>query len=307
MHDVDGYAVARAIRGDLGLTDLPLIAMTAHVGESERQQCLEAGMNDHVSKPIDPRTLMTTISRWVAREEGPESLQTATDGPHEDRPFFLPTNIPEIDVPAAVKRLSGNETLFARLFHDFCRDYRTIADEIGTAMAAGDSDRAKRLAHTLKGVSGNLSANRVHQAARVLERAIGRVDERRLATLLSGLSEAVRATIEAGGVITEGAGVEAKEDDSGSAGEDGRSLMVLLQKLHSLVVKRNLKARQVFGALRGRLEADSTRVEANRCDEALKRLDFDAAQEHIAAIGRLLGVSPLSEEIRDEKTDDPDS
>jgi two-component system sensor histidine kinase/response regulator len=65
MPEMDGLEATRLIRNRVDATQLPIIAMTAHAMESERQLCLEAGMNDHLTKPVDPKTLTKTLGRWI--------------------------------------------------------------------------------------------------------------------------------------------------------------------------------------------------------------------------------------------------
>jgi hypothetical protein len=62
---MDGLEATRLIRRHVDATQLPIIAMTAHAMEQERQLCLDAGMNDHLTKPVDPKNLMRTLGRWV--------------------------------------------------------------------------------------------------------------------------------------------------------------------------------------------------------------------------------------------------
>ena len=70
MPEMDGFTATRLLRAKPGLRALPIIAMTAHALVEERQRCLEAGMNDHVSKPIDPDALFATLMRWVKPRQG---------------------------------------------------------------------------------------------------------------------------------------------------------------------------------------------------------------------------------------------
>jgi len=68
MPVMDGLEATRLIRGRIDATHLPIIAMTAYAMEQERQMCLDAGMNDHLTKPVDPKNLARTLGRWITPE-----------------------------------------------------------------------------------------------------------------------------------------------------------------------------------------------------------------------------------------------
>ena len=73
MPEMDGYECTRFIRESLGQTELPIIAMTAHAISSEREKCLKAGMNDFITKPVNPQTLFATLARWIKTDRSMDS------------------------------------------------------------------------------------------------------------------------------------------------------------------------------------------------------------------------------------------
>ena len=166
MPEMDGYEATAAIREDRRYLNLPVIAMTAHALDGERNKCLVAGMNDYVTKPIDPDLLFTVLSRWI--EPITEMPISATPSP-ASAPKGLPPSIPGIDMPSALKMLGGNESLLRQLLGTFRAKYLTSADAIDEYLSENDVETATRLAHTLKGVSGNLGAVKVFKAAAELE------------------------------------------------------------------------------------------------------------------------------------------
>jgi signal transduction histidine kinase/DNA-binding response OmpR family regulator len=173
MPEMDGYEATRLIRSDPRLQKIPIIAMTAHVLAEERRRCLEAGMNDHVSKPIDPDTLFATLARWtnsLPRQSQPShAIQTPSAKPAGDG--GLP-EIAGIDIDSALHRVAGNWRLYRDLLQQFAARECNAPGRISAALEAGDRRLAERIAHTVGGVAANIGIPAVHATAERLERAL---------------------------------------------------------------------------------------------------------------------------------------
>ncbi|MHC5025757.1 MAG: response regulator [Planctomycetota bacterium] len=186
MPEMDGYEATGVIRQDERFKDLPIIAMTAHAMEGDREKCLDAGMNDYVTKPIDPDELFETLGRWVARSRtraaqepvpasvAPEPVASDPAEPPVDDEGGpeAPLELEGFDVAAALDRLRGNRDLFERLVRQFAADVDTDLEPLRSALGAGDDEVAHQHVHSLKGIAGNLSAGRLFEAAAALETAI---------------------------------------------------------------------------------------------------------------------------------------
>jgi CheY-like chemotaxis protein/HPt (histidine-containing phosphotransfer) domain-containing protein len=166
MPELDGYDATRAIRRDPRFVKLPILAMTAHGLAEERQRCLDAGMDDHIGKPIDPAHLLARLGRWVAASGGEASAPAESESPE------WPERVPGIELCEGLARIGGNRELYASLLRSFREKRRGAAREIELALESGDVEKALRRAHSMRGSAGNLSANRVHDAAVRLERAL---------------------------------------------------------------------------------------------------------------------------------------
>ncbi len=171
MPEMDGYEAARRIREDAAPANLPIIAMTAHAMEGDRQKCLDAGMNDYVTKPIDPKQLFEVLGKWVSVK--PQRVpNAATQSPDRPPPAAETPVLPGFDREEALKRLGGNARLYRKLLGDMARNHDGDCEQIRAALKAGDPAAARQIAHTLKGIAGNLSAKEVHRAAAAMESAL---------------------------------------------------------------------------------------------------------------------------------------
>jgi CheY-like chemotaxis protein len=169
MPVMDGLTATRLLRAEGQFDKLPIIAMTAHALVEERQKCFDAGMNDHISKPIDPDQLFATLSRWAT----PKAVISETA--RVERVDANAADIPEIrgvEIKQGLQRVAGNKRLYADLLRQFALKHADAAAEIAAALDKDNREDAGRMAHTVKGVAGNLSITEVHAAAQQLERAI---------------------------------------------------------------------------------------------------------------------------------------
>ena len=144
MPEMDGYQATAKIRSDPRFAKLPIIAMTAHATMEERQRCLDAGMNDHVSKPIDPDALYATLERWVKPKEEPAespARRTAAASPPADLP-----SIDGVDAADGLARVAGNARLFRSLLEQFAAKQAGVGrrDRLGTRRRRPQDRRAHR-------------------------------------------------------------------------------------------------------------------------------------------------------------------
>jgi len=176
MPEMDGYQATARIRSEQRFANLPIIAMTAHATTEERQKCLQAGMSDHISKPIDPEAMFETISHWYQPSTIQPSVAPQAQPDRESAAECPLPDIPGLDTAEGLNRVAGNQKLYSNLLNRFVNGQAGAATAIGTALISGDRALAERLAHTAKGVSGNLGAHRLRDVAAQLESAIRQGD-----------------------------------------------------------------------------------------------------------------------------------
>jgi PAS domain S-box-containing protein len=171
MPVMDGLEATRRIRACSGFESLPIIAMTASAMSSDRDLCIQAGMNDQVNKPIDVPELFTTLRKWVSPETF-NPFEPAGELPGKDggEPGLL-EQIPGIDVRMAIQRL-GNAFLLRKLLSSFRQENLETVKNLREAIAQGDNQKVQRIVHTVKGVGGNLGATELSGVALTLEQAM---------------------------------------------------------------------------------------------------------------------------------------
>ena len=170
MPKMDGYQATAKLRAEQRLATLPIIAMTAHATLEERQRCIAAGMNDHISKPIDPANLFETVGRYY-KSKNPTAPVKQAEPASAPASNGLP-NIERLDVKDGLTRVNGNEKLYLKLLRLFAEQQGPVIGQITTALSQGDTALAERLAHTLKGVAGNIGAKSLQIAGGELEKLI---------------------------------------------------------------------------------------------------------------------------------------
>jgi CheY-like chemotaxis protein len=182
MPVMDGYAATGEIRKDERFKDLPIIAMTAHAMAGDEDKSLQAGMNGHVTKPIDPDQLFSTLQKWIQPADKPtparkaevaDAKETVTPAPSEvPEKSGLPDSLPGFDLAEGLNRLQGNQKLYRKLLLDFGAKYTTAAAEIRQALDSSDFEQAHSLIHNLKGLAGNLAASGLQAAAIEIEKLV---------------------------------------------------------------------------------------------------------------------------------------
>jgi two-component system sensor histidine kinase/response regulator len=175
MPEMNGFQATENIRKLEGeIKDIPIIAMTAHAMSGDREKSIEGGMNDHVVKPIDPDQLFGALLKWIKpgeREISKHLTEKIVEEkkPSENQPLPLLQNI---DIKSGLSRVGGNEKLYRSLLVKFYNEYPDSTAQIKDALAKEDQELGTRLAHTVKGVAGNLGAKDLQAASADVERAI---------------------------------------------------------------------------------------------------------------------------------------
>ena len=277
MPVMDGYEATRAIRATPGLANLPIVAMTAHALAEERQRCLEAGMNDCVTKPVDPERLMAVVAGFVRPGGDLAGLLPVLPAP---RDLAALPPLAGIEVEAALRRLAGNARLYRDLLLRLLADHADAAGRIRAALGSGDAAEARMIAHALAGVAGNLGITALAAAAGGVEAALTHPDADPEAAV-AALEAAFDAAAE---VIRPLAGLEDSEPDPPPPADAAAVARAhdALARLAALLRDSDGAAVDLFEAERGTLVAILPPAMLATLGGRIDAFDFDGASTLIA-------------------------
>jgi PAS domain S-box-containing protein len=268
MPIMDGYSATRKIRTELGMTELPIIAMTANAMASDRDACLAAGMNEHVGKPFDLKHLIDVLLKLTRVQPLAAASPAATT--------LMPEPQAEVDVDSALERLGHNTSLYASILVAYLEEIATMPDQLDRSLLAGDLVGATRLLHTLKGLSATVGANHLAEVAKQLEGALKTADA-------SLAYDALRATLRAavlragqtmGDIATRFTEASQRPSPVGpDAGLDHAARRPDLTELRELLNNSDLRALEVHAKLRQAL-GHSAPLAWQELDSAMAAFDF---------------------------------
>ncbi|PWC68347.1 response regulator [Azospirillum sp. TSH58] len=306
MPEMDGFEATRRLRARPAGQGLPIIAMTASALPSDRQRCLDGGMDDHIAKPIDVDQLFSVVTRWLGQPAvgslAAGNLAAGAPLLPKAVPFAarasLPIELPGIDVQDALHRLDGDVGLFRKFVADFARTYDGVADGIAVALASGDLPRAKALGHELKSLAGNIGARRLSAAADAVQVAAFRGDGGAAAAQLPVLRAELEAVLDSAARLAvapgRAPGGAPKCGAGGGAGEpavDIQTLDSMLERFARLLRDSNFAAAEEFAALAPSLADWIDPVAMKSLSSAVDGLDFTKAQGILRRIMLDLGLS----------------
>jgi PAS domain S-box-containing protein len=273
MPVMDGYTATREIRKDDRFKDIPVIAMTANAMAGDREKALEAGMNDHVAKPIDVTELFGILERWI---QVPDERRGKGLSPKEAS-ATVEEALPEIagiDTRAGLARCGGNEAVYRKILDKFRETQADAPQRIRTALADGDKTTAQREAHTLKGVAGNIGAEGVQAAAKVVEGLIK--EDGDSAAALSELEQTLRLLI---------AGLPSSQQPTATAegvtAVSADELVSLLDRLQALLEQSDAEALDVVEEIASHVTETHLRERIKAIGRLIDDFEFDEALESL--------------------------
>jgi CheY-like chemotaxis protein/nitrogen-specific signal transduction histidine kinase/HPt (histidine-containing phosphotransfer) domain-containing protein len=197
MPEMDGLTATRLIRADGRFSKLPIIAMTANAMTGDKENCLAAGMNDYLTKPIDAANLAAVLSQWLpAASQKTAFVQLPSRSQTKVWHDGIPDQLPPFDIPALLE-LCGNAKLPRKLLLMFRAGYTDAVPKLRKFILEGQHDEAKRLAHTIKGVAGNLRAAELSKAAAAVEYAFYEEKLPPMDALIDGLDKEIKSALQA--------------------------------------------------------------------------------------------------------------
>jgi len=270
MPVMDGVTATLEMRKDPRFKDLPVVAMTANAMQGDRDNCIAAGMNDHVVKPIEPDDLWKALLKWIKPKYLP--VPPGDEKPGVSKGTCLPTfEIDGLDMANGLHRVLGKKPFYISMLRKFVTGQKFVAVEIVKALANNDRTTAERLAHTLKGTSGNIGATGLQQLAEKVETAIRKkVPQNDLDGMLTALKHLLNHLVEQ---------LEQKlpeEPKKLTAVVDPEKFKLLCARLERLLVEDDAEAADV---LEDNADLFNTAFPIEYCklDQSIRTFDFEAA------------------------------
>jgi len=272
MPVMDGLEATRLIRADTQFQDLPIIAMTANAMPGDREKCLQAGMNDHVSKPVDPNQLYATLIRWIRKSQLDAAQQLSPSRAAGSETILDFTGLSGIDVADGLRRVAGDQSLYGRILCKFHTSQAGALQSIRAALAAGDRQQAVQLAHALKGVAGSIGANALYHTVSKLESVLksdSPIDPELLSgaeTLLDDVMQGIAAWCEC-----------SAQAASATPVGDTRAATALIARMRALLEDYNGDAVDLIDELNIALTGSACADHLSALRQHLSAYDFDAA------------------------------
>jgi len=290
MPVMGGFEATRKIRKKKRFKGLPIIAMTAHAMAGDREKSLEAGMNDHVTKPINPEELISVLLRWIkpgVREISEDRCNRLTSA--EKGKDILPAELPGISILSGLSRVGGNTQLYTKLLCKFREGQENTVPEIKAAVQSGNMETAFGLAHTLKGVSGNLGMEGLYRAAAELEKAIkeGRKD---LDHPIVEVGSHLKVVMDGIKALKQSLAGQKEPESLTEVSVDREAVKQLLQEMARLLESDLAEALNRLEALRQHLTHSSAHEIFKRLEKQVENFDTDGAVETVEAIARSLDI-----------------
>ncbi|MES9903610.1 MAG: response regulator, partial [Sedimenticola sp.] len=287
MPVMDGYTAARKLRLLERFKNLPILAMTANAMAGDREMVLDAGMNDHIPKPINVNEVFHTMAKWITPSHPEAAVATVLpEVALEGKEIDLPT-LPGVDLELGLMRVVGNRKLYLDLLRRFVTQQAETTAKIKQAMTDGDINLAERLAHTVKGVSGNLGATSLQGLSSELEAAISANDESRIQAALLPFGEALNQMIEAIAADL----VSRKEESTGTgiAQVTRSEIIQILDEMCVLLADGDGDVLDLFFDQREQLAGYVEQSDLSRLEKHLNDFDFTQALSVIDQIQEKFG------------------
>ena len=275
MPVLDGLAATRLIRGDARHRDLPILAMTAHAMSGSREQSLSAGMNDHLTKPIDPQALYAALLKWIPPGDYASAAEQAAGGPAQPAP--LPP-LEGIDSARGLANHMGRPGLYRRILNGFRQQFEHATAALERALAQGDVAAARRLAHSLKSAAATIGATALSALARRAESALqaGQPPEPALLAALAAELDRVLAAL--------APLASAVAPRPVAAADDLARAQVLLRQLRELLARHDAAAESMVGELLECLHDEAQRARIDVLRELIEDIEYERALAQLDAL-----------------------
>lgn len=282
MPEMDGFEATTSIRAmeERGGATLPIIAMTANAMAGDREKSMAAGLDDHITKPIDPILLYETLARWIGETPGRKRIAlfppASGERPGEETGF---PSLPTIAVEEGLARMAGNANAYRKLLLTFQKNQGETSRKIRQALLEGEKEVAQQLLHTLKGVAGNIGANSLQHRVASLEQSLSSEASPAIEQELDKLETALSQVLHSIALLRE----ERKGEEPVKDAAEPVLTAALFQELRELLLTGNHRAGHVFQSIKNQAGRIAAEEDLLRIEGLISGYDFDAALDRLLA------------------------
>lgn len=275
MPVMDGYTAAGKIREQVSGEELPIIAMTANAMVGDREKCIEAGMDDHISKPINPDELYGKLLKWITGTE--REVRTAGKIETRQHEVSFTDRLKGFNTRDAMLRMGGSVDAYRNILHKVINNRELAYDELLASLKKGDREKAVRTAHTLKSVAGNIGATELMASASLIEAELR--EDRESLRSLEDLETTYRDTMN---LITDAL---ADSTVSTEIKAEGMNISQELDRIRSLIEEYDSMAEEEVTVLINRIEDKRLACRLESLKSYLEEYRFE---EGAALIGEIV-------------------
>ncbi|MBF0096910.1 MAG: response regulator [Magnetococcales bacterium] len=297
MPEMDGFQATRMIRTLPGGEKLPIIALTAHAMVGDREKSLTAGMNDHITKPIDPEKLFQTLVQWITPKDR-QALAVKKTVALDTQPQPGQESLPGIDMAVGLRQVAGNRVLLYRLLREFRQDYQHVVRTIREGLQQDKRPEVLRVIHTVKGIAGSLGAHALHRYTRDLESTLKGGDGVEYAPLLEQFSQEIGrvfhgiAALPAEAVAGSSPQAAVPGPAEGAAAVvDQAHVRALLRELRQLLAAGHSRSAEKLAEIRAHCPNESYLAVGQQLEQLIEEFEFEAAVQAVDVLAQGCGIT----------------
>ncbi|MGI9278061.1 MAG: transporter substrate-binding domain-containing protein [Endozoicomonas sp.] len=276
MPQMDGYQATRVIRRNLGNNDLPIVAMTAHAMTGDRERCLQVGMNDHISKPLNPTELQDMVGRWLQGQGEGRTIESLADKEPEQKAFTGDLEkLDGIHFRNGLNRVRGNVGLYRQLLVNFYLDQRDDLQKLFDCLDKRDWQGARFIVHGVKGAGGSLGAEQLQITAARLEAALRTQDELPSKELVESFEYAFNEVMESLKHLVE---KDSEEETIGEGMVETERLSYLMSAMITQLQDGDVSATDSLSELVGGLAGKADKKILEGLQKSMRSYDFEEAE-----------------------------
>ena len=282
MPEMDGLTATREIRNTLNIKDLPIVAMTAHAMEGDIEKSILAGMNQHLTKPIEPELLYQTLCKFLTENQKVSPVKGEPDialkQAIEEKQILVLKNNSSLEVDNAIDKVQGKTSLYLQLVRDFWSKYQSLSSEMSAYYKQEQREELYRAAHSLKSTAQYIGAYELSKSAQALETAI-KTGDFQLELKLNEVNTMLDYLIaQLNRVYFENETKEATKE------LDVEQALVLAESLMPLVCDADIFAEEISAKLKAIAHGTTYQKEVDQVHALIEDFDFEDAGKALTEI-----------------------